>query len=556
MGRSARSRKRRPKTEGTPFRIYCVPRNAHNARVSVRFALPGFSPSTWAVLAFLLLLIPINRDSLDMLESQTWDYARHDSFPAFCNELRTDQNMEASMPLGMFSFWAWARVAGVGEGAMRSLNLLWAAVALAAFARAGRRLSLPWLPMLFAIQPFLWYYMNYSRTPVMQFAGGALLLAGVLDFLEPAAPADPPSSPNNGGGLLLCLGAILLSGASIHGLIPLTAVAAGLSVNGAWNWVQWRRKDKVVLFVTVGILALLGFYYILRLLHLGHGPELWRVSPVNAAFVAYEFLGFQGLGPGRQTLRAVMKGIASSRELLAFLPGLVLFATAYFAIFAAAMKSWLTREIPVSLSPGRVQKASPRAGLLRAWAMGMGVPLLSVAFLFLLAVFEGFPFWGRHLAGAFPFWVVALAIILRWARQGLWRRSGRTGALGVVVILCFSSLLIRFAPLHRHDDYRGAAGEARKIAASGRTVWWVADHSGGVYYGVNLVGHAPAAPGEVEYAMNRSCAPATLPDAIVISRPDNFDTHGTASRMVSGGAYTRTKSLQTFEVWEKCVPAK
>ncbi|TSA36612.1 MAG: hypothetical protein D4R65_02510 [Verrucomicrobiaceae bacterium] len=527
-------------------------------RVSARFVFSGFSAFTWAVIAFVLLLIPINGDSLDMLESQTWDYARHDSFPAFCNELRTDQNMESSMPLGMFSFWAWARVVGVG--AMRSLNLLWAAIALAAFARAGRRLSIPWLPMLFAIQPFLWYYMNYSRTPVMQFAGGALLLAGVIDCLQAGVPANPPGSsscaPNNGGGLLLCLGAILLSGASIHGLIPLAAVAAGLSVNGAWNRVQRRRKDKVILFVTVGILAILCLYYILRLLHLGYGGGLWLVSPVNVVFVAYEFLGFQGLGLGRQVLRTVMKGSSAPRELLPFLPGLVLFAVAYFAIFAAAMKSWLTREIPVSLSPDRVPKASPRAGLLRAWTMGMGVPLLSALFLFLLAVAEGFPFWGRHLAGAFPFWVVALAITLRWARQGLWRRSGRMGALGVLALLCISSLLIRFAPLHRHDDYRGGAAEARRIASAGRSVWWVADHSGGVYYGLNIADHSPAAPGEIEYAMNRMHPPENPPDAIVISRPDNFDTFGVASRMVSGGAYTRTKRLQAFEIWEKTETAR
>lgn len=530
-----------------------------------RFKVSGLSPAAWAVLAFVLLFIPINGDSLDMLESQTWDYARHGSFSAFCHELGTDQNMEASMPLGMFSFWAWARMSGVGEQAMRSLNLLWAAIALAAFARVGRRLSIPWLPMLFAIQPFLWYYMNYARTPVMQFAGGALLLAGVLDFLQPAFPlpvASCPaqgtgfqgSTPYGGGGILLCLGAILLSGASINGLIPLTAVAAGLSVHGAWNRVHLQWKDKTILFVTVGILAVLGLYYVMTLLHAGRGVELWLVSPANLAFVFYEFLGFQGLGPGRQVLRAIMKGLSPAREILPFLPGLFLLALAYLALFAAALKSWLTREIPVSLAnlqPSGFSVAGTRSFLLRAWTMGIGVPVLSALFIFLLAVFEGFPFWGRHLAGAFPFWVVALAVTMRWSRQGLWRKLGRMGAWVITVLLCFSSLLIRFAPLHRHDDYRGAAAEARKMASSGRTVWWVADHSGGVYYDLDIAGHSPAKPGEVEFAMNRAHFPASLPDAIVISRPDNFDTFQTATQMAGSGAYTKTKSLQTFEVWEK-----
>ena len=62
---------------------------------------------------------------------------------------------QAQMPLGMFSAWAWSRVFGTRELAMRSLNLLWAAIALAALARVGKQISIPWLPFLFSIQPFV-----------------------------------------------------------------------------------------------------------------------------------------------------------------------------------------------------------------------------------------------------------------------------------------------------------------------------------------------------------------------------------------------------------------
>ncbi|MFZ4780230.1 MAG: hypothetical protein ACOYM3_33155 [Terrimicrobiaceae bacterium] len=102
---------------------------------------------------------------------RTWDYARHDTFAGFSRELREDTSPESQMPLAMSSFWAWARIVGTGELAMRSLNLLWAGIALAALARAGRRLSIPWLPLLFTIQPFVRYCMNYARTPVMQMVG-------------------------------------------------------------------------------------------------------------------------------------------------------------------------------------------------------------------------------------------------------------------------------------------------------------------------------------------------------------------------------------------------
>ena len=107
----------------------------------LRSLVPSFSPALWAVLGFVLLLRSLSNDSIDMLESQTWDYARHATLADFTRELREDTSPESQMPLAMFSFWAWARIVGTGELAMRSLNLLGAGIALAALARAGRRLT-------------------------------------------------------------------------------------------------------------------------------------------------------------------------------------------------------------------------------------------------------------------------------------------------------------------------------------------------------------------------------------------------------------------------------
>ena len=491
----------------------------------------------------------ISNDSIDQLESQTWDYARLGTFHEFCHELRTDDNPESQMPLGMFSAWAWSRAFGSHEAAMRSVNLLWAAIALAAFARIGKRVSIPWLPLLFAIQPFVWYYMNRARTPMMEMTGGALLLMGTIACLQ-KKPVDSLSS------ISLCVGAILLSGASMLGLIPLAAVAAGLTAHGLWSRLHWPRPGKIFLSVTCGLIVVLACYYLATVLHEGRGSQLWRVSPANLCFVGYEFLGLQGLDPGRQELRSIMKGFVPFRELLPFLPGLLVFLCAYLALFAAGLKSWLTRDpAPGGTSAPKEesidQEASGRAGLrlFQVWLLGVGVAGLSAILLFALAMFTGVPFWGRSLAGAFPFWVVALAITIQWARQGLWRKTGRAAASVVVILLLLSSLFIRLLPQHKHDDYRGAAAEAMRLGAAGQSVWWVADYSGGVYYGLPL-GTAPA-PGVVEFAMNKCPSADSLPDAVVISRPDNFDSTGEITKLLSSGKYSRKLSLQAFEVWEK-----
>jgi hypothetical protein len=524
----------------------------HDPRVRFRSQIQRWSPATWAAIAFVLLAFSLSNDSIDQLESQTWDYARLGTFQSFCHELRTDDNPESQMPLGMFSAWAWARAFGTGEMAMRSINLLWAAVALAALAGAGKKISIPWLPLLFAIQPFVWYYMNRARTPVMETAGGALLLMGTIACLQ-RKPVDSLSS------ISLCMGAILLSGASMLGLIPLAAVVAGLTAHGLWSRLHWPRPGKIFLSVTCALIAVLSCYYIVRLLHEGGGSQLWRVSPANLFFVGYEFLGLQGLGPGRQALRSVMKGLAPFRELLPFFPILVIFLCAYLALFGAALKSWLTRDPAPGRQPAQNEKpiAHPGTGrasvsLFRVWLLAIGVPVLSAILLFVLAMLTGVPFWGRNLAGAFPFWVVALAITIRWARQGLWRGAGRMAASAVLILLVLSSMSMRFLAEHKHDNYKGAAAEAMRRGAEGRSVWWVADHSGGSYYGLPFA--ATQSPSGIEFAMNKCPSTDSLPDAVVISRPDNFDSTGSISELLRSGQYKKKLSLQAFEVWEKTSP--
>ena len=519
----------------------------------LRSLVPSFSPALWAVLAFLLLLCSLSNDSIDMLESQTWSYARQDTFGGFLHELRKDATSESEMPLGKFSFWAWSRAFGTHELAMRSLNLLCAAVALAALARAGGRLSIPWLPLLFAVQPFVWYYMNYAKTPMMQRAGGAILVAGTIGYVRKGGQSRLD-------GILLCLGTVLLSVTSMFGLIPLVAVAIGLSAHGFWRRLRLSLSGKIVFFSTVAIFAALASYYAAILLHGAGGKPLWTVTPLNVFFAAYEFLGFQGLGPGRHGLRAMIKGFVSARELLPYIPGLLMLAASYLLVLATACKSWLTRnypavaEKPLSDEAG-AEKPFPARwqgySLLPLWLMGLGVPSLSGCLLFLIASLATIPFWGHHLAGAFPFWVLALAITIHWARQGIWRKAGRFAAWGILVLLLTSSVIIRFAPFHRHDDYRGAVAEALRVSASGRTVWWVADYSGGTYYSLPLAESITGAPGEIQFAMNRQESPQALPGAIILSRPDNFDALQAASRLISSGGYTKVRELQAFEVWER-----
>jgi len=489
------------------------------------------SPPPWvvAVIGFLILLPSISRQSLGLEESQTWNYARLHSPSESWATLQSDQNIEAQMPLAMIAASGWSEVFGTDEWAMRSINLLWLAVALAALTLVAREASMPWLPLLFAIQPFVWYSMDSARPQLMQMAGGALLLAGTLKLL-------------NGSNrwlkiaLLLSAGSLILCGTNIFGVVPLIVLLTLLLGTAAWRNLLVARESKIFLFLTGGLLMLIGVYYLSTLIRGAGGVKLWSVTPLNLLAVVYEFLGFTGLGPSRQELREILRGAVPATELWSHLPGWICLAGAYALVGIAAAKSWLTRV-----------ECGPRKPPFRLWAFCALVPVLSGFLLFCLATAYGIPFWGQHLAGTLPFSVTTLAVLIHWSTQGLWRRAGRLASLLVIGLLLLSSGLIRGLPRHKHDDYRGAARAVLALSTRESVIWWVAGEAGGKYYGLTFVKEGPG----IVHSPNRTVAPASLPEALVISRPENFDSLGIAGDLIRSGSYQEVAKLQAFEVWKR-----
>lgn len=490
------------------------------------FRAPFWVP---ACLGLLVLAVAISSQSIDMDEAQTWDYTRLSSVSQVWNELRSDPNSESQMPLGMVAMWGWCRVWGTGEMASRAINWAWAALALASLCVVARETRMRWLPLLFALQPFVWYSMDQARTPLMQMAGGAMLLAGTVLLLN-------GSQRRFRVILMLSVGSIILCGASMLGVIPLIVILVVLFTSAAWRRILWTRASKVVLFLTTAFLGALGFYYLSTLTRGAGGAKLWTVTPFNLVFVIYEFLGYAGLGPGRQQLRDIMRGAESLSHVFPYGAGWIGLSVGYGLVVGAAVKSWFTRS-----------ECGPRKPALRLWLFCVSVPVLSALLLFLLASVVGFPFWGRHLAGTLPFAVTALAIVFYWSMQGLWRRAGRAGSLLVVLMLAISAGWMRFSPAHRHDDYRSAVRAATSLADEGLSVWWVADHSGGEYYGLTFVESGSG----VYFAFNHSQCPDVPPEAIVLSRPENFDRYGIAEKMIKSGEYQRSAKFQAFDVWSR-----
>jgi hypothetical protein len=175
--------------------------------------------------------------------------------------------------------------------------------------------------------------------------------------------------------------------------------------------------------------------------------------------------------------------------------------------------------------------------------------VLLAAFLFsATGYFLNKAFWARHLAPVFPVMVFSVALMARDA----WRTSPRwTGAaaVGLAALWLFSSLNLRFNPIHRNEDYRGAALLARDELNRGGVVWWQGSWHCAVYYKLPVDLEGRFYDARFFNANGLDAAGARLApraDLIVTTKPDIYDGCGTVRAMAKDGNYQAAEKLNGF----------
>lgn len=483
----------------------------------------------------LVFLMPSNQ-SLWIDEGFTVPYAQEQSFAQFISRLEREQGSEALMPLGMFSTWAGAKIFGRSELGLRAVSALWAAVAVLLLWRAGVLLGFAWLPALLACHPFLWYYGGEVRPYAMAIAMSSGLSYGFVTILF-------PGGDTNRGLYTLLLFGPLLCATHVLGVVPFAVVAGVVGLALLRRGWRPQPRDVLALVVSGGFLILLGLYYA-RVISRGadinwEGP--WKVGLSNLLFSGYELLGFMGLGPGRYELRqsAIERGIGGALQGLPrpAIVGLALLALLYTLIL---LRIWKRSRSEQPAAYGLVLMA----GLVIAVTAGIT---------FVLCLRVGSPFWGRHLASLLPFVVLAVGIA-----------AGAPGATGqrplpalmllLGATLLASSLLMRFHPDHRRDDYRSAARLARIALQEEKTVWWAAARECAEYYGVVLCKaqsvNRRACVVHADNLKKEELQGLPEPDLILISKPELHDTTRAVRSYVEEHRFQLKDHLMAFEVFE------
>ena len=492
--------------------------------------MPSYRITTIIILllgALVISFIP-SGESLWIDEALTAHYARIDSFHNLVKELRTDTYSEALMPLFIFQTWLIGQLLGDSEWVLRAPNILWGIMAMIALYFGGRRLKIPWLPVLLIIHPFFWFYVNEARPYGMQICFASWLWLGLVHFHQ-----------GQGSGSLwawiIGTSAFLLCAASMLGVVTVIFVFLTLAILSLiWHKLP-DRNGLIVLGVWIAILAILGCYYAWALLQGTTGARLWTVGFQNIQFALFEFSGATGLSPPRAEIRELAK--TGNLKELAFrtLPAILLFGS----LLGSLILFWLTRW--------RRRRIDDLAFLSLAITAASFVSLLVLAFM------AQWPFWGRHLAPSFPFFLCWLGLTLdELGRYSVrWHRVVFTCLLGALLT---SSLCLRFSPKHARDDYRSAAQFARERIVNSEIVWWCASPYAAEYYGL------PQGTGSTTHAIlalrlhKQSVSKLPEPQWIILSKPDLYDPTGSIQDYIACHHYQVAKVYPSFRIYTRHAP--
>jgi hypothetical protein len=475
-----------------------------------------------AALVFVALIgvIAISSQSLWIDEGNSAMKAIQPSFMLFWEKMKELGGSDLQMPLYMFLIWAWEKVFGHSEFALRALNIpfftLSAAVLLYLW-DAERHLKLAFV-FLMCFSPMLWVYLDEARPYIFQFFGATSILVALWN------QAKKPHLNKNLA--VFCIGALALCGSSLTGVIFTfwfgLAFLFILIRQHAWRSIFSSKQNLVSLIVTSIGLSGLGIYYFWTLTQGARASGVGKTDLLSIGFCLYELLGFSGLGPDRLSLRE--HGITSLKPFFLPLTSLVIALTA-FGISSALCITKSSRMHRTKI-------------FIFAAVFCGAVSMVAVGYI------AHFRVLGRHLMPILPF----VLLLVSFGFLHLWQ-SDKKLSRAVVVSLCFllviSSLSTRFSPRFAKDDYRTATQIAKSSHEGGKIIWWAADTATANYYGlefsekvINVVGFSKS-----------DLQSAPIPSLVLLSKLDIYDSNQLISIFLDKKNFISTKNIKAFSIY-------
>src|SRR5438046_1643270 len=289
--------------------------------ISMEPAAPRRSPILYGALiaVFCISCLAVSDQSFWIDEISTAHKAMMPTLGGWWERLRTEGTSNLQLPLYLLYAWAWEKLLGLKEWALRSGNIPWLMLAVATIYKLmwneTRLLMLTTCALL--LNAFTWYYLNEARPYAMQIGAGFLTFGALYRL---SVDSEMEVREQQGWSVALSIGSAILCASGLMAMIWWAAAMAGAAMVcppvrfkklcSANRW-QWS--------LTGAALIALGCYYLWTMTIGARATVLGTTNAKNAFFILYELLGFAGLGPGRLAIRA--EGLHAFRP---FLPLLVL----------------------------------------------------------------------------------------------------------------------------------------------------------------------------------------------------------------------------------------
>jgi hypothetical protein len=484
----------------------------------------------WLVIVgFLICLAAINTQSYWVDEAGTAWKAAQPTLMDWWQAMRAEGNSNLQLPFYLLFAWAWEKIAGLDEFALRAGNALWFLLGLVALARALTGKSfLRWgMSLALLSSPFAWYYLNEARPYAMQLGASCIVFAALYQL---------------GQGqkkillrewywvIILCLGSLLLAASGMLAMFWLGAYWGGAILSTSVKHLRRLAKNYWVYWVlTLALLFVLGLFYLWTLSIGARATKAGTTDAKNLFFILYELFGFTGLGPGRLEIRN--GGFAAFRQ---WLPWLVIYGVMSVLVLARGC-----RQIITSVSR-------------RTWTSWLIAFVLVLGFISAVGVVVQFRVLGRHCTPMLPLILFVQGIgLASCLKQDKW--PWRWVAVLFLGMSFVSDASVRFSERHAKDDYRDAAVLGREALARGESVWWSADIQGAWVYHLPVAKQPLTTNAAVVLVNPEMTLLRTLPkpDWVLVSKPDLYDDQGAIQHYLAQNNYRAVQNFPAFTAWRR-----
>ena len=434
------------------------------------------------------------------------------------------------MPLYHVYLYAWHKMFGGGEWAMRASNIpffVFAQLAFLLLLRSRPRLALTACG-LSLVCPTIWMYLDETRPYIMQYAAACWPTAALL---RTAAPRTGDGNWKTPELLLLALATILLAGSSLLGALW----AAGFALVLLWLWKSPesggpKKSPSLVYLAAMAFpLVALAAFYAFTFQSAGSGYFRPGTGLVSLPYVIYEFLGFSGFGPGRLELRTAP--VAALRA-------------HFFSLLPLAAVAGILGVFLLQLLRARRPGRRPVA----AFAFAVVLPAVFAVTGMLFSDYRPLP---RHFMPVLPTVILGLAALLP-AALAQPSMIIRAAAVMFPLLWLTSSLNLRWREAHAKDDYRTAAAIAAAALREDKEVWWAADAAAAfIYFTPVALEDVPGRAWAMQAPQWDDIRFKLPPRVIVISKPDIYDPAGAVARYAAENHFVPALKLRAFTIFTR-----